>query len=449
MSPPEGPWRTNLTGVILHPERADLLLLEGPDGARLPTRRDCPDLHVPDSRRIADEMAAAAGLAVDPLYLAAHHREPEQRRSRTLFVLVARDGGTPTGTRWAAAPARAAAEPWHAQVDAILAEHRSGTIPAARPPWARRGWYGEARGWIAAQLAALDLVGTGTPTPFRTWGISCLLQVPVEGAPLFFKAGALLPLFANEARLTNGLATLFPDAVPRPLALSEERGWMLLPNLDVPEPAPWGVARRAQMLAAAAELQIRSIPHAETLLACGALDRRLPRLAEQIDTLLADDQALSTVEPAIGAALRAARPALMERLERLAATPLPATLVHGDLHQGNVVQQGDGRFLFYDWSDGALAPPFVDLLELFWEEDTDAREPLLQAYLQPWRRYLPGEDLDALWRLARPLVALHHAVSYQVITSMLEPAQAQLLDLGLPHALRNAHAALEEESLPG
>ena len=58
--------------------------------------------------------------------------------------------------------------------------------------------------------------------------------------------------------------------------------------------------------------------------------------------------------------LRALLPWVGDLLGRLDGCGLPATLVHGDLHLGNVASEGE-RLVVYDWSDACLGMPAVDL----------------------------------------------------------------------------------------
>jgi aminoglycoside phosphotransferase (APT) family kinase protein len=92
--------------------------------------------------------------------------------------------------------------------------------------------------------------------------------------------------------------------------------------------------------------------------------------------------------------------------------------VHGDLHGGNTAIR-DGTPIFFDWTDVCLSHPFLDLMTLLYEEEA-VEVRLRDAYLALWTDYEPPERLLAAWTLARPLCALHQAVSYQAIMASLE-----------------------------
>jgi aminoglycoside phosphotransferase (APT) family kinase protein len=125
--------------------------------------------------------------------------------------------------------------------------------------------------------------------------------------------------------------------------------------------------------------------------------------------------------------LRRQAPALREACRRLADTGLPPTLVHGDLHVGNVARI-DGELVYFDWTDACIAHPFIDLQSLQWERDETSRAALLDAYLEAWQGVASPERLREAASLAAVVIPLHHAVSYQQIVAGLEPDAKVELD---------------------
>jgi aminoglycoside phosphotransferase (APT) family kinase protein len=121
----------------------------------------------------------------------------------------------------------------------------------------------------------------------------------------------------------------------------------------------------------------------------------------------------------------------------LATYNIPATLLHGDLHLGNITQR-NGEYLFFDWTDAAVSFPFLDLFVLYFEFGKEADAPRLRdAYLQAWREdETPARLLEA-WELVRPLCALHHSVSYLTIDQNIEPLARDELFHGLPDNLHD------------
>jgi hypothetical protein len=236
-----------------------------------------------------------------------------------------------------------------------------------------------------------------------------------------------LPLFVEEGPVTAMLASRFPGYVPMPLAVEPEPGWLLLPAFD--ELVGWQapLELRCAVLARFAGLQRRSAEQAAELIAAGCLDRRLEVLEQQIEPLVADPEAVARLRADEVEELRRQAPLFREACRRLADTGLPPTLVHGDLHVGNVARL-DGELVYFDWTDACVAHPFIDLLSLYWEKDEDSRTALLDAYLDAWDGVESPERLREAASLAAVVIPLHHAVSYQRIVAGLEPDAKVELD---------------------
>ena len=83
------------------------------------------------------------------------------------------------------------------------------------------------------------------------------------------------------------------------------------------------------------------------LLDGGCLDRRPAVLSAQIAALA--DGPNVPLPGDLGVRLRAAVPRLQELCVELASSPIPPTLVHGDLHAGNIMRTA-GRFVTFDWT---------------------------------------------------------------------------------------------------
>jgi Phosphotransferase enzyme family len=187
-----------------------------------------------------------------------------------------------------------------------------------------------------------------------------------------------------------------------------------------------------------ARTQVEAAAHVDLLLAAGCHDRRLDRLAAEAETWLPALEATGRL-PAIDAAtwlsagemaaLRAAVPRLVASCAELAALAVPPSIVHGDLHLGNVARGPEG-FLLFDWTNACVAHPFLDLPTIrrgtaFAEDDDEGeaelRERLRDAYLPQWASFEPPGRLARAWELALPLGALHHAISYRSIVAQLQP----------------------------
>jgi Ser/Thr protein kinase RdoA (MazF antagonist) len=191
-----------------------------------------------------------------------------------------------------------------------------------------------------------------------------------------------------------------------------------------------------------AQLQVEAAGQADRLLAAGCHDRRLDRLAAQARAWLPAIGAtveLAGIDDATWlsqdeqAAVRAALPEVLAGCQELAGHAVPPSIVHGDLHLGNVAR-GPAGYRFFDWTDACVAHPFFDLLTLrrgtgFAEEEGDGelRDRVRAAYLPAWASFEPPGRLDRALQLAAPLGALHHAVSFRsLVAGMVPPVESHM-----------------------
>ncbi len=307
-----------------------------------------------------------------------------------------------------------------------------------RAPWARRGWFTEAAEWIESALAERGRPSLGPVEQLSNWCISSILRVPTVQGDVYFKATARSPLFVDEGTVTGGLAELFPARTPRVIAVDRERSWMLLE--DFGPLVGWGasVEARVAVLADYATLQAEAASLTDELFTLGLFDRRASWLATQLGSLLDEPDGLG-LEAVELETLATRIPEFVDACGQLAAGPVPDTLVHGDLHLANVAGTC-APYVFFDWTDAAIAHPFLDPLAIHFEKDAAIRRTLLDAYLSGWSEFAAHDELAELWALATPLAFLNQAVSYRSLLAHVEPGSAGELAPALPDWLRRALA---------
>ncbi len=126
--------------------------------------------------------------------------------------------------------------------------------------------------------------------------------------------------------------------------------------------------------------------------------------------------------------LRAAGHRLAALTGELAATGVPASIQHDDLHGGNILVGPDGD-RFYDWGDGVIAHPFSTLTATFnsiaYHTGRTADDPafgrLLDAYLEAWTDLAPHGDLVRSAALARDLGCVGRSFAWERALLDLEP----------------------------
>jgi hypothetical protein len=173
-----------------------------------------------------------------------------------------------------------------------------------------------------------------------------------------------------------------------------------------------------------AELQIESTSHLSQLRALGCRERGPFELRTLVDPLLGDHAAhLQGTEHGLTTSemrrLQQLQPRIEAACDELALSGLPLALEHGDLWDSNVYVSDD-RVEFIDWTDASIAHPFFSLMPLLvsagWDPDlsrvAEAQQRIADAYLSKWTAYATPERLRRALALARPLAAIHIAVTY-------------------------------------
>jgi len=279
---------------------------------------------------------------------------------------------------------------------------------ALRVPWARPGWYVATCDVIDAALGEIGRRRTGPVRQARHWSISAIMEVPTDSGSLWFKQ--VPGLFAHEGRLSAWLHERVPGAVPKPVYVGPD--WWLAEAFG-PESREVSGMDHFQALGM---LQRESVGHGAELLALGCPDRRLPLLLPEL--FAASGRPLLTEEQ--WSALERSRPQLEHAVEVLAGAGLPDTLVHGDFHAGNV-RGSDVGWTIYDWTDGCLSHPLLDLQPAWslhaWTGAT------FDAGVEAW--WPAHRCAPQIWSAAACVGLAHQLVSHLRITAAVETAAGQ------------------------
>jgi hypothetical protein len=277
-------------------------------------------------------------------------------------------------------------------VDAVggwLEELRGAPIHPKRPPWARPGWFAQASAWVAEQVPV-----RGRPKLVRQWPLSAVYRFDGDDGPVFFKA--VFSLFAPEPSVAEALARENPGDVPEVVATDVERGWILMRELD-------GKSARGEQalegMRTTARIQRAWEQREHELGSLGCRRRELQELATEA-------------------------PALASLCDRLAAYGIPESIVHGDLHHGNMLVTGD-RTAVIDWSDAAIGHPFLDLAPVLWIGEKH-RDALSEAYVEAWSDFGSRDDLLTAAAIGEALGCVYQAISYRAINDAFEPADRWL-----------------------
>lgn len=454
-TPPAGQSHCHI--MLLHPTEPRILLLPGQHGWRLPSfHKEEPTY----ASEVSDAMQRQLGIDAIVLYCASQLADREHAGQELIYVLEMRHASCilPAGAIWVGQDTLAQLELTLPEQRAVMATclHEVEEIPPLRPSWARRGWFAGAELWIQEQLARLNYTIVAPIEQVKTWGISCVLRVSTTRGTIYFKAiptsfirkntplsssdatGRLPLFFTHEPALIQFLAAWYPQNMPTVLAMERERCWMLLAASGTelyahPDQTAWEKA-----LEVYGHMQVAASQHIEidTLLAVGCLDRRLHIVETQIDPLLGDEEVLADLTRSEVEQLRAQGPQLKSMCHQLAHYAIPQTLVHGDLHAGNIAVQHDTS-IYFDWTDGCVAHPFFDALTFLDNVNDPAEQRRLRdIYLAQWTDYASIESLREVFPFSQLLATIHQAVSYQHIMAHVEGPSKQEMRGGATYWLR-------------
>jgi hypothetical protein len=269
--------------------------------------------------------------------------------------------------------------------------------------------------------SALPFTVTGAAQQ-RTWNLSSIWRLDTPTGPAWLKE--VPPFFAHEPAVLGWLAEQgHADRVPRVLA--SDGGRMLLAHIAGEDLYGAPLPIRDAIAEAMHRIQVQS--SAEALLHIGVPDRRPSTLAPLLTRV-----AMTVGVPGLDDLL-ADLPSLLVEIQECG---LPDTLVHGDLHPGNV----RGSLVLIDWGDSVVGHPALDILRLTEDLPPASAQVLIDAWVTRWRAAVPGSDPARAQELIRPVAALVAAAAYAGFLDNIEPAEHPYHRDDVPAYLRRAAA---------
>ncbi|MFI7216322.1 phosphotransferase [Micromonospora maritima] len=298
-----------------------------------------------------------------------------------------------------------------------------------RMPWAEAGGPARSVAWATEELRRLGRPVTAV-TQQRTWNLSAIWRLDTPLGPTWLKQ--LPPFAAHEPTVLHWLLST-PNGVEggvRVLGVGE-RGRVLLGHVPGEDRYGAGEAERASVAAGHHAVQVRAVGEVDRLVADGVPDLRGVALGRWIRGRLAGH------DVTVAARLL---DRLDDRLARVRDCGLPDTLVHGDLHPGNVRGDGTQRVVI-DWADAFVGHPAFDILRLTEDLDPTAADRLVDAWAARWRADVPGSDPRRAVDLLRPVAPLRLAAVYAMFLAGIEPSEHPYHVHDVPAALARAAAA--------
>ena len=267
--------------------------------------------------------------------------------------------------------------------------------------------------WARARLAERELRPTTPPTQVRTWNLSSLWRIPVEGQTVWLK---VVPhFFAHEAAL---LALMAGAQVP--VLLGHDGGRMLLAEIAGEDLHAAELPLLLDMVNRLVELQRAWSDRVEELLALGLPDWRAPALGQAIMDVI--ERTRDDLPDEDRATLAEFVRGLPERFDDVSACGLRDTLVHGDFHPGNF--RGDGRSLtLLDWGDSGVGHPLLDQPAFLDPIPGACVDAVRTHWMQLWSTAVSGSDPGRASVLLAPIAAARQAVIYRNFLDNIEPSE--------------------------
>src|SRR3954468_5228704 len=285
--------------------------------------------------------------------------------------------------------------------------------PPLRLPYAEPGGPSRDLAWADARLEDHGLVRTGLAQQMRTWNLSSLWRVPVEGGSVWLKC--VPPFFAHEGavldRLQNG---------PVPQLLAYQAGRVLMP--DIPGEDLYGaqVPTLLTLVSMLVSLQAEWCSREDELLVLGMPDWRGDPLTKAIESVV------RRTWPELVSEERRALTGLLERLPRrfasLAECGVPDSLVHGDFAPGNARGRQEAIVLL-DWGDCGVGHPLLDMSVFVDRIPSEVVAQIKSHWSTRWRQAIPGSDPTRAAEILEPIAAARQAVVYRRFLDGIEPSE--------------------------
>ncbi len=299
-----------------------------------------------------------------------------------------------------------------------------------QPYRARYAQPGGPQASLAWARGVLGLPGDSPATQVRSWNLASIWTLATPAGRVWLKE--VPDFFRHEGALLEWLAGKQPGLAPRPLAV--DGGRVLLADVPGEDRYDSPMAHRLGVLRRVHQAQVACVAAVPELLALGVPDGRAQPLAARIrDTVHRyGDPALLT--------------GLDEHLTELAACGIPDTLVHGDLHPGNIRGLGSAQTAtgdtVLDWGDSVIAHPGYDLLRMIGGLSPAEAAVVTAEWCSWWRAQRPGCRPERAVELLQSLSALRSAAVNAYFLDHIEPAERQYHRADVPHWLAVAAASL-------
>jgi hypothetical protein len=270
-------------------------------------------------------------------------------------------------------------------------------------PFSRRGWIKEAQAWIRESVSDPAIEFSGDFRQYNASGTFALLRMGTTDARAYWLKATGEPN-RHECALTGELSRLFPERLPRLIAIREDWNAWLTEDAGQSLGDTQDLELLTLAVEALADFQIQSLDHIAHLRAAGCMDRSLSRVQSNLRELFRfleeamRLQVSTKVTPVPPARLREIERIVGEACIRMQELCIPCCLVNGDINLHNILFDGR-QCRFTDWAEGGIGNPFLTLQQFIQHvvregEHLDWAPFLCSAFKKKWLAVLEEHQID-------------------------------------------------------
>jgi hypothetical protein len=306
--------------------------------------------------------------------------------------------------------------------------------PSACEPWSLPNWFHDLSTWIEIHFRATRQI-----SQIRTCPNGAVVRIECREGSYYLKTQS--SALAYESALLRILNQHMPGTCPPILPITPDLNTHITQAIEGhpvnagDSPSDWSATLRD-----VARFQIGSLDSVKDLCNAGIPCRHHTLLETNLDEILCNAVSLQAKAP------NGLTPSELRNLERLRTSmgpdfdtlnrcTLPASLIHGDLNQSNVLKGTSGRTVLIDWALSRITHPFFTLGSALFastRRNLPGYEASCDAYLEPWCDFGSLDRLRAVLDAASRLFWLDSTIA---ICSLCQPGHVRNL-INLPRFLR-------------
>lgn len=273
-------------------------------------------------------------------------------------------------------------------------------------PWERPLWY---TGVTENARKVLEEMGIHVASPFEQYQISstaAVLRVLTDKGQVYLKAST-----EREGAVMQLASSLAPELVRRPLYISVHKtdAWFLMDDYGTTLDDKLQVEDVNSILKSYGKLQRNSMRHIAELVSMGLEHCNAERLFGRVRAMLEDEKICNLLGKCDGFSSASDRGQVDLTPYRSSCRQLlrvlyeenraPITLVHGDLHDSNIVRVGEksDSYILLDWGSARIDVPFTDVNVLGHVGKGNVKVDMA-SYFAVWADYGSVSELEEMSR---------------------------------------------------